>query len=102
MKKLYFLFFVTATLCLSAQTTINYPQNPGNYTNFEDGGGTYDSGGSEVGMWANFSAKQIAAFRNFTETGLPGGTASTMESNANFIKRIFVVISEKSTIKYRF
>lgn len=84
MKTFYFTLFVVASFCLNAQTTINYPQNPSHYTNFEDGGGTYDNGSGAMGMWANFSAKQVAAFRNFTETGLPGGTASTMAIGDSF------------------
>lgn len=84
MKKFYFLLCVLIALSLGAQTTINYPQNPSHYTNFEDGGGTYDNGSGAMGMWANFNAKQVAAFRNFTVTGLPGGTPSTMAIGDSF------------------
>jgi len=84
MKKIYFLLCAMVALGLGAQTTINYPQDPGHYTNFEDGGSTYDNGSGAMGMWANFNAKQVAAFRNFTVTGLPGGTPSTMAIGDSF------------------
>jgi len=36
-------------------------------------------------MWANTTGnKQSVAFRNFTETGLPGGTATTMSIGDSF------------------
>lgn len=85
MKKLYFLLFVVSAFSINAQTTINYPQRAANYDAFfTDGGGNYDSGVDQFGMWANFNAKQSVAFRNFTETGLPGGTASTMQVGDSF------------------
>ena len=85
MKKLYTLLFLITAVSLNAQTTINYVQQAANYDAFfTDGGGNYDSGTDQFGMWANFDAKQSVAFRNFTETGLPGGTASTMAIGDSF------------------
>lgn len=86
MKKLYFLFFVTLTLCLSAQTTINYTQQVANYSNFfSDSGGNFDNGADEFGMWANGGgAKQSVAWRNFTEDGTTSGNASTMAVGDSF------------------
>lgn len=84
MKKFYFTLFVVASFCLNAQTTINYPQNPSHYSHYSDGGGTYDNGSGAMGMWANFSAKQVASFRDFTQTGLPAGTPTTMAIGDSF------------------
>jgi hypothetical protein len=85
MKKFYTLLFLISALYIGAQTTINYPQRIANYDAFfTDGGGNFDDGTDNVGMWANFNAKQSVAFRNFTETGLPGGTASTMSIGDSF------------------
>jgi hypothetical protein len=86
MKKFYILFFVSATLGLSAQTTINYPQQTANYSNFfTDNGGNYDNGADELGMWANGGgAKQSVAWRNFTENGSTSGTPSTMAIGDSF------------------
>jgi hypothetical protein len=50
-----------------------------------DSRGNFDDGTNQFGMWANGSgAKQSVAWRNFTETGLPGGTATTMSINDSF------------------
>lgn len=86
MKQLYFLFFVALTLSLNAQTTVNYPQQSGNYNAFfSDSGGSFDNGTDEFGMWANGGgAKQSVAWRNFTEDGTTTGTASTMAVGDSF------------------
>ena len=79
MKNFYFLLFLVSAFSLNAQTTVNYPQRVANYdTFFTDGGGNYDSGADQFGMWANFDAKQSVAWRNFTEDGTTTGTASTI------------------------
>ena len=46
---------------------------------FADGGGTFDNGASEVGMWANNGAKHIAAWRNLTTTGAAGGVQRSLQ-----------------------
>lgn len=52
---------------------------------FTDSGGNFDDGADQFGMWANgFGAKQSVALRNFTETGLPDGTATIMSINDSF------------------
>jgi len=85
MKQSYFLIAFFITGFLYAQTTISYPQRASNYDAFfTDGGGNYDSGADQLGMWANFNAKQSVAWRSFTETGLPGGTPSTMVVGDSF------------------
>jgi len=86
MKKIYTLLLLASALITGAQTTITYPQRAANYVaTFTDSGGSFDSGADQFGMWANGSgAKQSVAWRNFTETGLPGGTASTMNVNDSF------------------
>ena len=86
MKKIYTLLLLASALITGAQTTITYPQRAANYVaTFTDSGGSFDSGADQFGMWANGSgAKQSVAWRNFTETGLPGGTATTMNVNDSF------------------
>jgi len=86
MKQFYFLTIFFITGFLYAQTTVTYPQRGGNYDAFfTDGGGNYDDGADQLGMWANGSgAMQSVAWRSFTETGLPGGTASTMVVGDSF------------------
>ena len=79
MRRIYILVFMASTLVIGAQTTVNYPQRVVNYdATFTDGGGNFDDGSENFGMWANYDAKQSVAFRNFTESGVPGGTATTM------------------------
>ena len=75
------LLFSTYTF---AQTLVNYPQRAANYSTFTDGGATFDQSTDELGMWANQGNKQVVAWRNFTETGLPGGTPSTMSVGDSF------------------
>jgi hypothetical protein len=85
MKKKYLLILCFLTFVVNAQTTVNYPQRAANYdVTFSDGGGNFDSGEDQFGMWANFNAKQSVAWRNFTETGLPGGATTTMSVNDSF------------------
>ena len=82
-KLLLIALFITGTLF--AQTTISYPQQTVNYyAAFEDGGGSYDASGTELGMWANFNAKQSVRWRNFTEDGTTGGVLSTMAVGDSF------------------
>lgn len=86
MKKIYILFLLASFFYTEAQTTVSYAQTAENYyATFTDGGGNFNSGSDEFGMWANSSgSKQSVAFRNFTETGLPGGTATTMAIGDSF------------------
>lgn len=85
MQKKYLLILSIFTLIIDAQTTINYPQRAANYdVTFSDGGGHFDSGADQFGMWANFNSKQSVAWRNFTDNGLPDGALSTMRVNDSF------------------
>ena len=85
MRRIYILVFMASTLVVGSQTTVNYPQRVANYDiTFTDGGGNFDDGSENFGMWANYDAKQSVAFRNFTESGVPGGTATTMAVGDSF------------------
>ena len=85
MRKIYILVLIASTLAIGAQTTVNYPQRVANYDiTFTDGGGNYNDGTENFGMWANSAPKQSVAFRNFTESGVPGGTATTMAVGDSF------------------
>ena len=87
MKKLYLLFILIMAFSLNAQTTIVYPQRSANYnTFFSDGGGQFDDGTDNFGMWANIggTAKQSVAWRNFTQDGTTTGTPSTMAVGDSF------------------
>ena len=53
MRKIYILVFMASNLVIGAQT-INYPQRVANYdATFTDGGGNFDDGTENFGMWAN-------------------------------------------------
>jgi hypothetical protein len=85
MRKIYILLLLASTLVMGAQTNVNYPQRVANYdATFTDGGGNFNEGTDSFGMWANNAAKQSVAFRNFTDTGVPGGTATTMGVGDSF------------------
>lgn len=84
-KTLLLLFSFLLSAYSFAQTIVQYPQQASNYTTFNDGGGVFDNGTTELGMWANNSGnKQVVAWRNFTTNGLIGGTASTMNVGDSF------------------
>ena len=89
MKKLYLLIFLISSISLSAQTTVPYAQSNANYNSiFIDGPGggvgTYDASPG-FGMYAhNDGAKQVAAWRDFTEDGTTTGTPSTMAVGDSF------------------
>lgn len=84
MKHFYILlFFITGALY--AQTTVDYTQQVANYNAFfGDGGGNFDSGATEFGMWANGGNTKSVAWRNFTEDGTTSGTPSTMAIGDSF------------------
>jgi len=86
MKQFYIILFtLLLTGSLTAQVIIPYPQQTANYDAFfGDGGGNYDSGATELGMWANFDAKQSVAWRNFTEDGTTAGSAYTLGVGDSF------------------
>lgn len=85
MKKYYSLLLFICAFNLNAQTTINYPQRVANYNAFfDDGGGKYDNATDQLGMWANFNAKQSVAWRNFTTDGTTSGTTTTMQVGDSF------------------
>jgi hypothetical protein len=88
MKKLYstLILAILTLYNLNAQTTVTYPQRIVNYAAFfGDGGGNFDSGTTEFGMWANNSGnKQSVAWRNFTQDGTTTGTTSTMAIGDSF------------------
>ncbi len=88
MKQIYtILFTVLMASVVTAQVVIPYPQQVTNYDSFfTDGGGNFDSGTTEFGMWANAggTAKQSVAWRNFTEDGTTGGNAYTLGVGDSF------------------
>jgi len=85
MKKLYILFSLIFVSGLTAQTTVPYSQQAGNYDAFLlDGGGNYDSGSDQLGMWANFDAKQSASWKTFTDDGTTTGVPTTMANGDSF------------------
>ena len=85
------LLLATILLCsiTLAQTTVNYTQQATNYTTFTDGGVFFDNGTTEFVMQARNNAKQVVAWRNFTQDGSPGGTASTMTIGDSFTISLF-------------
>ncbi|MCF6182030.1 T9SS type A sorting domain-containing protein [Lutibacter sp.] len=87
MKQLYSILILTVLTLysLSAQTTVTYTQQAANYaTFFSDGGGNFDNGATELGMWANGGNKQSVGWRNFTQDGTTTGTLSTMAVGDSF------------------
>ena len=85
MKKITLLLLLAISSLINAQTTVSYPQRVANYdTFFTDGGGNFNQGTDEFGMWANNNAKQSVAWRTFTFEGTTTGTPKTMAVGDNF------------------
>lgn len=85
MKQIYLLMTLLMTGSLCAQTTVPYLQQTANYeTFFTDGGGNFDNGGTEFGMWANGGNTKSVAWRHFTESGDIAGTQSAMAVGDSF------------------
>lgn len=82
MKKNYLLTMLSLVFCfaIQGQTIINYTQQTSSYdATFADGtAGVFNNGITEVGMYANGGAKQVATWKNFTDDGTTSGNASTM------------------------
>lgn len=67
-----------------SQTTVPYAQRTSHYTSFSDGGGTWDNGADEVGMWANFNAKQVVNWRKFKTAGDNTGSDRALQAGDKF------------------
>ena len=81
--KYFLLFFLITNLCF-AQVTTNYPQRASHYTSVTDGGGLFDEGTDQVGLWANQGNKQSLVFRSFDSNGDGSGDAVTMDAGDSF------------------
>ena len=81
--KYFLLFFLITNLCF-AQVTTNYPQRTAHYTSVNDGGGFFDQGTDQVGLWANQGNKQSLVFRAFDSNGDGSGDAVTMDAGDSF------------------
>jgi autotransporter-associated beta strand protein len=64
-----FLLVVLLSASSALSATVTYNQRIAYYTTWGDGGGAFNQGADEVGMYANFSAKQTAAWRYFKTAG---------------------------------
>ena len=80
MKKNYFLTMLSLVFCfvINAQTTVSYTQQTSSYdATFTDGtAGVFNNIDTEIGMYANAGAKQVAAWKNFTDDA---GNTTTMK-----------------------
>jgi autotransporter-associated beta strand protein len=63
-----------------SQTTVTYTMQDANFpTQFNSGGDFFNSGSTELGMWANSGSKQTVGWQNFSTTGAAGGTARNLQ-----------------------
>jgi len=72
--------------------TVTYNQRIAYYSTWGDGGGAFDNGADEVGMYANFSAKQTAAWRYFKTAGNVnhgGGTDRALRHGDEFTITVY-------------
>lgn len=87
-KLLLLTIFLISTYSF-AQTIVSYPQQLANYITFTNGGVISNNGATEVMMEAKNNGKEVAAWRNLTQDGSPGGTASTMNVGDSFTISLF-------------
>lgn len=80
------LAFILCNLSLFGQsTTLNLTMQDAQFpTQFNSGGDFYNSGSTELGMWANNNAKQTVAWRNFNSAGDNTGLARALQLAMSF------------------
>jgi len=80
------LAFILCTVSLFGQsTTLNLTMQDAQFpTQFNSGGDFYNSGSTELGMWANNSAKQTVAWRNFNTAGDNSGSSRALQIGDEF------------------
>jgi hypothetical protein len=80
------LAFILCNLSLFGQsTTLNLTMQDAQFpTQFNSGGDFYNSGSTELGMWANNSAKQTVAWRNLNTAGDNTGSARALQIGDEF------------------
>jgi hypothetical protein len=70
---------------LGQSTTLNLTMQDAFFpTQFNNGGDFYNSGASELGMWANTGAKQTVAWRDFNTAGDNTGSARSLQIGDEF------------------
>lgn len=85
-KVLFLIFLQILSGSIHIQAQVNYTQQTAYYTSgITSGGGTFDNGGTEMGMWANGGGnKQVVAFRQFRTNGTGGGSAAILGVGGTF------------------
>jgi autotransporter-associated beta strand protein len=73
-----------ASAVCSASGAITFVQQTNHYTLFTDGGGAYNLGTTNVGLYANSGNKQVAAWRNFRTDGSGGGDPRELQPGDRF------------------
>jgi len=64
--------------------SITFVQQTGHYTKFTSGGDIFNSGSTNVGMWANSGSEQVAAWRNFRTDSSGGGDSRELQPGDRF------------------
>lgn len=82
--KNYLLFLCTMSILFGFAQTTNLAHRQANYTIVADGGGAFDDGTDNLGMWANQGNKQILVFRGFDDAGDGTGNAITANTGDSF------------------
>ena len=80
----YLLCLLLLCVTFSYAQTISLPQRQANYTAVTDGGGTFNQGTDQLGMWANGGNKQSLVFRSFDSSGDGTGSPVTMDAGDSF------------------
>jgi len=82
----YLPFLLLLCVTFSFAQTISLPHRQANYTVVTDGGGTFNQGTDQLGMWANIyeTNKQSLVFRAFDSNGDGTGSAVTMDAGDSF------------------
>jgi hypothetical protein len=59
-------------------------QQTNHYEKFSNGGDIFNSGGAQMGMWANLGAEQVVAWRTFRTDGSGGGAVRRLQPGDRF------------------
>ena len=84
-----FIYLIIALYSLNISSQVDYDLANFNYFNFfHDGGGKFINS-SELGMWANYNAKQSVAFREFKTNGDNSGDTRNLQVGDIFTLQVY-------------
>lgn len=78
------IFVSNAVVACVPAGAVTFIQQTNHYAKFSNGGDIFNSGGTQMGMWANTGSRQAAAWRNFRTEGSGGGEIRSLQPGDRF------------------